>query len=183
MRRCGPGPLSIRWPSGVEGAGLRHVDHPDPRARRRASDCLRTYGTPLLAEVVVRLLRLARDPVPSVRCSAALVPRRRRLTGETRAARLTLVRDEEAGVRVAAGHVPAASGDRTAEVADALAALLDEDELRVRLEGAYGLSLRDDLRTALASEWVGELTGPEYEYDDRAEAIWRWQLRNRPEGT
>lgn len=84
---------------------------------------------------------------------------------------------------MAAGHVPAASGDRTAEVADALAALLDEDELRVRLEGAYGLSLRDDLRTALASEWVGELTGPEYEYDDRAEAIWRWQLRNRPEGT
>ncbi|MGW2866993.1 ankyrin repeat domain-containing protein [Kitasatospora sp. NPDC001225] len=61
--------------------------------------------------------------------------------------------EEAVGVRRAAASVLAPSADRTPEVADALAALLDVDDRPVRLEAAYGLALR------------------------------AWEARNPPEGT
>ncbi|MFE7638147.1 ankyrin repeat domain-containing protein [Kitasatospora sp. NPDC057518] len=91
--------------------------------------------------------------------------------------------EEAVGLRHAAASVLAPSADRTPEVADALAALLDVDDRPVRLEAACGLALRDDPRTAEAVDRLGPLTGPEYECDDRAGAIRAGEARNPPEGT
>lgn len=70
-------------------------------------------------------------------------------------------------MRTTAAGVLAASGDRTPAVVQALVELLDEEEQELRLEGAYGLALRDDPRAEAAYERVGPL-GPGYEYDRRA---------------
>ncbi|MEV0414056.1 hypothetical protein AB0I68_25390 [Streptomyces sp. NPDC050448] len=65
----------------------------------------------------------------------------------------------------------------TPEVTEVLVALLAEEEQELRLEGAYGLALRDDPRTREAYARVGPL-GPQYEYDRRADGLWRWARRN-----
>ncbi|MYT20464.1 hypothetical protein GTW69_09200, partial [Streptomyces sp. SID7760] len=62
--------------------------------------------------------------------------------------------------------------DRTPEAAEALVALLAEEDQELRLEGAYGLALRDDPRTREAYERVGPL-GPQHEHDHRRSGRWR----------
>ncbi|MFE0380412.1 HEAT repeat domain-containing protein [Streptomyces inhibens] len=88
-----------------------------------------------------------------------------------------MVQDPDAaGVRGAAAAALAGSRDRTPAVADALAALLDDDDQLVRLEAAYGLARRDDPRTDEAIERVGPL-GAAFEHDHRAGALWQWKWR------
>ncbi|MFJ2623087.1 hypothetical protein ACIO6T_06685 [Streptomyces sp. NPDC087532] len=67
----------------------------------------------------------------------------------------------------------AASMDPAPAVADAPAALLDEDDRIVRSEAAFGLSRRDDPRTGRAIERVGPLD-PAFEHDRRAHGLREW---------
>ncbi|WP_030062162.1 hypothetical protein [Streptomyces novaecaesareae] len=60
--------------------------------------------------------------------------------------------------------------------------LLDEEDQQLRLEGAYGLLLRDDPRTAAGVERLGPLPWGEYRYDHRADAVRRWSHRTGHEG-
>ncbi|MEV8433200.1 HEAT repeat domain-containing protein [Streptomyces chartreusis] len=95
---------------------------------------------------------------------------------------LLLAEDADPDLRGSAAVQLAASSDRTPAVADALVALLDEDNQLVRLEAAYGLALRDDPRTADAIERVGPL-GPGFEHDHRASGLWWWERRHtNPDG-
>ncbi|MER7578397.1 hypothetical protein [Kitasatospora sp. NPDC097691] len=96
---------------------------------------------------------------------------------------LTLVGEESADVRAVAGVVLATSEDRTPEVADAPAALVDEEDRITRREAGYGLAVRDDPRTAVALERLGPLTGPEYRHAHRADAVRSWWRRNPPAST
>jgi hypothetical protein len=59
-------------------------------------------------------------------------------------------------------------------VAQALVALVDEEDVLTRLNAAYGLLLRDDPRTDEAIERVGPL-GAGFEHDHRASAFRRRQ--------
>ncbi|MFB7553143.1 hypothetical protein [Streptomyces sp. NPDC056154] len=72
----------------------------------------------------------------------------------------------------------AASVDPAPAVADALAALLDEDDRIVRSEAAFGLSRRDDPRTGRAIERVGPLD-PAFEHDHRARGLREWSRRKK----
>ncbi|ORT60065.1 HEAT repeat domain-containing protein [Streptomyces sp. CB03238] len=65
-------------------------------------------------------------------------------------------------------------GDRTPRVAEALVALLDEENQMARLAAAWGLAMRDDPRTADAIERVGPLE-PGAEHDHRWSELWRWR--------
>ncbi|SOB78925.1 HEAT repeat domain-containing protein [Streptomyces sp. 1331.2] len=173
---------SREHPAG-EAIGLRHADHPDPRVRREVPRCLGAdHGDRLSAAATACVRRPALDPDEKVRAGVGWALQGCPVTSGTRAALLTLVRDEAPAVRLAAGSALAASADRTREVADALAALLDEDEQRLRLEGTYGLLLRDDPRTAAGVERLGPLAWPEYRYDHRAEPVRQWRRRRDRRG-
>ncbi|MFB7909079.1 hypothetical protein ACFC1T_21860 [Kitasatospora sp. NPDC056076] len=178
--------LLMRDHPGTEGLALRHADHPDREVRTVATHCLGAGGQPFSAEVTACLLRLARDEWPPVRAGVARRLENRPLTEEFRAVLLALAGDEDARVRLSAGCALAesdASDDRTGEVADALAALSDEEDQRARVVGAYGLVVRGDRRAAEAVDRVGALPWHEYRYDHRAEAIWAWRTGGNAEGT
>ncbi|MFI8450537.1 hypothetical protein [Streptomyces erythrochromogenes] len=83
---------------------------------------------------------------------------------------------------IEAACATARGADRSPEIAEALARLLDAEDQDVRLSGAYGLALRDDPRTVEAYARVGRLDRPEYEHDHRPDGLWRWKLRNAPSG-
>ncbi|WP_318219394.1 HEAT repeat domain-containing protein [Streptomyces sp. SCL15-6] len=87
---------------------------------------------------------------------------------------LRLAEDPDARLRGETAVLLASCRDRTPAVADALAALLHEDDQLVRLEAAYGLALRDDPRTAGAIERVGPL-GDGFEEDHRWSRLWQWR--------
>ncbi|MHB9855201.1 hypothetical protein ACSYGO_38985 [Streptomyces krungchingensis] len=129
------------------------------------------------------LLALVRDPDPEVRRSAGeAVPGwdgpglDGRHPGTARA-----------GAGPAPGRArrrrggPAASRDDTRAVADALAALLGEDDRSVRLAAAHGLARRDDPRTAEAIERVGPL-GPVFAEGHRARGLWSWKRERERHG-
>ncbi|QKW25984.1 hypothetical protein HUT11_07600 [Streptomyces seoulensis] len=82
-------------------------------------------------------------------------------------------------MRACTAEAVAHSTARTAAVADALLALLDEDDLGTRLNAAYGLLLRDDPRTGEAIERVGPLSLPGFEHDHRLHAFWTWKWDRR----
>ncbi|MCN9242310.1 HEAT repeat domain-containing protein [Streptomyces sp. RY43-2] len=160
-----------------EAIGLRHADHPDPRVRREVPYALCVECTPRTPEARTALRGLMVDPDAEVRlraCTMSLGDDD--LRPEAIRALLLLAKAPDAGVRGPAAAALAGSRDRTPAIADALAALLDEDDRLVRLEAAYGLAVRDDPRTAEAIERVGPL-GEGFEYDHRADALWRWRWR------
>ncbi|MFD5510811.1 hypothetical protein ACFWIB_23990 [Streptomyces sp. NPDC127051] len=160
-----------------EPLGLRCAGHPDPRVRREVPYL---FDAPLTPEATAALFALARDPDPEVRGHAGGRLGRERDAGpEVRVVVLGLVRDPDPGVRATAAAVLAAGDDRTPEATEALVALLAEEDQELRLEGAYGLALREDPRTREAYERVGPL-GPEYEHDHRMDGPWRWRHRNDP---
>ncbi|MYY04573.1 MULTISPECIES: hypothetical protein [unclassified Streptomyces] len=136
-------------------------------------DTYTEHEHPLLESVG---LRLRTHPDPRVR-------RRVPYTG----LQLDLIRallgpaeDSDPLARHAAAEQLASSPDRSAAVADALAALTGEENQWTRLEAAYGLAPRDDPRAAEAIERVGHL-GEGYEHDHRAGALWTWQWdRKKP---
>ncbi|MGW4873038.1 HEAT repeat domain-containing protein [Streptomyces chartreusis] len=167
-----------------EAIGLRHVGHPDPRVRREVPYALCPVGTSRTPEARAALLALMQDdPDGLVRlraCTASM--RDDALFPEVVRALLLLAENADPDLRGSAAVQLAASSDRTPAVADALVALLDEDDQLVRLEAAYGLALRDDPRTADAIERVGPL-GPGFEHDHRASGLWWWERRKaNPDG-
>ncbi|MFI0714463.1 ankyrin repeat domain-containing protein [Streptomyces inhibens] len=161
-----------------EAIGLRYATHPDPRVRREVPYALSTDAAPFTPAARSALLTLTRDPDAEARLRACTVGMRDDdLLPEIIRALLLLVQDPDAaGVRGAAAAALAGSRDRTPAVADALAALLDDDDQLVRLEAAYGLARRDDPRTDEAIERVGPL-GAAFEHDHRAGALWQWKWR------
>ncbi|GCB48286.1 hypothetical protein SNL152K_5610 [Streptomyces sp. NL15-2K] len=165
-----------------EAIGLRYVGHPDPRVRREVPYALSTYATygtyaPLSPAARAALLTLTRDPDADVRIAACREGLRDdELLPEIIRVLLLMVEDPDAGTRGAAASVLAASRARTPAVADALAALIDDDEQLVRLDAAYGLARRDDPRTEEAIERVGTL-GAGFEHDHRPHEFWRWRER------
>ncbi|MFE6845737.1 ankyrin repeat domain-containing protein [Streptomyces sp. NPDC057686] len=158
-----------------EPLGLRYAGHPDPRVRQEVPYL---FDAPLTPAATAALITLARDPDPEVRAAAGgRLGRERGAAPEIRAVLLALVRDPEHGVRataaaVLAAAVLAAGDDHSPEAAEALVALLAEEDQELRLEGAYGLALRDDPRTREAYERVGPL-GPRHEHDHRRSGRWR----------
>ncbi|MGW6890000.1 HEAT repeat domain-containing protein [Streptomyces chartreusis] len=167
-----------------EAIGLRHARHPDPRVRREVPYALYPEGTSRTPEARTALLSLMQDdPDGLVRlraCTASM--RDDALLAEAIRALLLLAEDADPDLRGSAAVQLAASSDRTPAVADALVALLAEDNQLVRLEAAYGLALRDDPRTADAIERVGPL-GPGFEHDHRASGLWWWERRKaNPDG-
>ncbi|WP_330288356.1 HEAT repeat domain-containing protein [Streptomyces sp. NBC_00576] len=162
---------------GQEAIGLRYADHPDPRVRREVPNALSTYGVPLTPEARAGLLTLTRDPDIEVRVAACEAGMRddELLPAITRAL-LLLAEDPDPDARSAAAVTLANSRIRTPAVADALVALLAHDNQLVRLEAAYGLSLRDDPRTGEAIDRVGPL-GAGFEDDHRVSEFWRWRWR------
>ncbi|MEU8947157.1 HEAT repeat domain-containing protein [Streptomyces sp. NPDC048489] len=168
-----------------EAIGLRHAGHPDPRVRGEVPYLLRREPPP--TEVATdALLVLSRDPDPDVRRSVAGALAVRGLTPAFREVLLTLVRDTDAQVRAGAAVSLGNSDDRTGAVADALVALLDDqdqDQL-LRLEIVHALARRDDPRTEYAWERVGELLPgfgemPQQE-DHRILAYRNYRSRHRP---
>ncbi|MFG3548114.1 hypothetical protein [Streptomyces sp. NPDC047725] len=168
---------------GRESAGLRHAGHPDPRVRRQVPDLFfPAEGASLTPGARTALLGLLRDRDAEVRAGACrvavsdaglLAPAVRALTG--------LAGGPDARLRGEAAALLASCRDRTPAVADALFALLDDDDRITRLEAAYGLALRDDPRTAGAIDRVGPL-GSAFVDDHRGSALWRWaREKARPE--
>ncbi|MFB7579452.1 hypothetical protein [Streptomyces hydrogenans] len=92
-----------------------------------------------------------------------------------------LLGDPVADVRASVAERVAHSADRTPAIADALAALLDEDLFDTCLNAAFGLLLRDDPRTADAIARVGAPPHPVYVHDHRLSRIWRWERDHREE--
>lgn len=78
-------------------------------------------------------------------------------------------------MRARTAEAVADSADHSAAVADALVALLDEDDFGTRLDAAYGLLRRDHPRTGEAIERVGPLSRPGFEHDHRLSALWTWK--------
>ncbi|MER7732641.1 ankyrin repeat domain-containing protein [Streptomyces erythrochromogenes] len=165
----------------LEAIGLRHAGHPDPRVRRRVSDCLWWLDRHLTAEADRALRALTHDADDEVRFEAALT-----LLGHDhedrdgpRAVVRDLVRDPHSPMRGGAAEALAEADDRTAEATELLLALLDADDRILRLVGAYGLALRDDPRTPEAYARAEEL-GPIHRPDHRANALEDWLARNEP---
>ncbi|MFE6668713.1 HEAT repeat domain-containing protein [Streptomyces sp. NPDC057697] len=160
-----------------EAIGLRHAGHPDPHVRREVPGALSSDDGPRTQEAGDALLALMGDPDAEVRlraCTAGMWAEG--LLPETTRTLVSLTGAADPDVRGAAAAALAGSPVRTPGVADALAALLDDDRQPVRLEAAYGLALRDDPRTAEAIERVGPL-GTGFEHDHRADELWRWKWR------
>ncbi|WP_407284983.1 HEAT repeat domain-containing protein [Streptomyces sp. BP-8] len=150
-----------------------------PYVRARVPDLLLSWDTPrppLGAAARAALLILAGDGDWGVRAEAG-----RALTAahdgssEFTDVIVGLLRDPAVDVRACTAEAVADGVDRTAAVADALVALLDEDDLGTRLNAAYGLLRRDDPRTGEAIERVGPLSRPGFEHDHRLSAFWRWK--------
>jgi hypothetical protein len=160
-----------------EAIGLRYAGHPDARVRHEVPDALCVDFVARSPAARSALLALVRDPVAEVRlraCQAGM--RDDDLLPEIAPALLSLTEAPDTALRGPATAALADSPDRTPVVADALMALLGDEDQLVRLPAAYGLALRDDPRTAEAFERVGPL-GADYEYDHRADALWRWARR------
>ncbi|MFJ7204736.1 HEAT repeat domain-containing protein [Streptomyces sp. NPDC098789] len=163
-----------------EGIGLLHLTHPDQRVRRKVPHCFGLLGVPLTDRARKALHAMAGDRDARVRSSVADSLAHDESTAVSRKVLLRLLGDAEHAVRLAtAGALAQWRQHRTPEVVEALAALLDEEDQLLRLEGAFGLALRDDPRAPEAYERVGPL-GPEFEYDHRADGLWRWRVRQRP---
>ncbi|MFE2857066.1 HEAT repeat domain-containing protein [Streptomyces lavendulae] len=158
--------------------GLRYAGHPDPRVRSRVPWM---FDQPLDPETVRAVCGLARDPDAGVQAEAAGVLGGEELGEPDRAVLLALLRDADPEVRNRAVRATARGDDCSPEITEALAELLDAEEQDVRLSAAYGLALRDDPRTPEAYARVGPL-GPEYAHDTRPDGLWRWRLRNEPNG-
>ncbi|MFD8025928.1 HEAT repeat domain-containing protein [Streptomyces lavendulae] len=158
--------------------GLRYAGHPDPRVRSRVPWM---FDQPLDPETVRAVCGLGRDPDAGVRAEAAGVLGGEELGEPDRAVLLALLRDADPEVRNRAVWATARGDDGSPEITEALAELLDAEEQDIRLSAAYGLALRDDPRTPEAYARVGPL-GPEYDHDTRPDGLWRWRLRNEPNG-
>ncbi|MET9354775.1 hypothetical protein ABZY14_17600 [Streptomyces sp. NPDC006617] len=162
----------------MEATGLRHVAHPDPRARLRAVSVLDASEDARSPEARAALLTLLGDPDTRVRlevCRAGL--KDDALLAPATEELVRLARGPYEELRGGVVEALAASRDRTPAVADALAALLGDGDQPVRLEAAYGLVLRDDPRTGDAIERVGLLDGGALEHDHRVSALWDWTYR------
>jgi hypothetical protein len=87
---------------------------------------------------------------------------------------LALADGPDAGLRGEAAALLASCPDHSPVVADALFALLDEDDPLTCLEAAYGLALRDDPRTAEAYRRIRD-RGIGDADDHRWCKLWDWQ--------
>ncbi|GGR53991.1 HEAT repeat domain-containing protein [Streptomyces roseolus] len=162
-----------------DALGLRYATHPDARVRARVPTLLRSRATPPAppdAAVRAALLVLAGDDDRAVRTSAGRVMGAEHDGGAAFTNVVArLLRDPEVQVRAGVAEAAAAGDDRSPELADALAALLDDHDFDTRLSAAYGLLRRGDPRTGDAIGRLGQPPHPAYEHDHRLSALFRWE--------
>lgn len=95
---------------------------------------------------------------------------------DIRQALLALMTDPDAEVRQRACRTVADAQDRDPALADAMAALLDDTDRRVRVAAAYGLARHDDERCVQgARRLLPAPPGTPYEYD--LDEVWRYEMR------
>ncbi|MFE5185357.1 hypothetical protein [Streptomyces sp. NPDC056628] len=161
---------------GRQAAGLRHAAHPDVEVRRAVPALFLPLGDDVRPAPRGRqtLRALLRDPDARVRLGAC-----RTAVGDAGLVReavprlLRLVEEADPELHAAAAALLASCPDRTAAVADSLAALLERDDPPTLLEAGYGLALRDDPRTVDAYHRIRS-AGAVPEHDHRWNAIWQW---------
>ncbi|MEU9165411.1 HEAT repeat domain-containing protein [Streptomyces sp. NPDC048424] len=165
---------------GAPAVGLRHAGHPDPRVRGEVPFL---FDPPRTGEVAAALRVLARDAEPEVRVAAAeSLAWPEVWSGEDRELLVSLFRDPDPQVRSRASYAVASGRDRSPAVTEALFGLLDAQEQVLRLNGAFGLAVRDDPRTREAYGRVGPRDGEhECEHEHRWDGLWRWSMRNEPD--
>lgn len=161
---------------GRETAGLRYAGHSDARVRRQVPGLFwPAEGASLTPRARAALSTFISDPDAGVRIlacrpavddDALLAPAVQTL--------LMLAEGPDTELRGEVAALLASCRDRTPAVADALVALLDEDEPLTRLEAAYGLALRDDPRTAEAYQRIKHIDRGGVD-DHRWCKVWHWQ--------
>ncbi len=160
---------------GTEDIGLRYAGHPDVRVRRQVPELFCPWGASLTPPARDGLLALIRDPDARVRLLASRVAvHDDALLSPAVRALLALAEGPDAGLRGEAAALLASCPDHSPAVADALFALLDEDDRLTLLEAAYGLALRDDPRTAEAYRRIRHLDIGHPD-DHRWSRVWDWQ--------
>ncbi|MFF9759234.1 ankyrin repeat domain-containing protein [Streptomyces caelestis] len=160
----------------LEVAGLRYAGHPDVRVRRQVPGLFWiSEGTSPTPPARVALLGLTRDPDARVRLLASrMAVRDDALLAPAVQTLLALADGPDAELRRQAAALLASCPDHSPAVADALFALLDEDDPLTCLEAAYGLALRDDPRTAQAYRLVRDRDIGNAD-DHRWNRLWDWQ--------
>ncbi|MEV4943252.1 hypothetical protein [Streptomyces zaomyceticus] len=96
--------------------------------------------------------------------------------GDVREALLVLMTDVDAVVRRSACLTVAGGRDRDVVFADAMAALLDDADRRVRLVAVYGLALHDDERCVEGARRLPPAP-PGTSYEHELDAVWRYERR------
>ncbi|MFJ7334901.1 hypothetical protein ACIQU3_14635 [Streptomyces sp. NPDC101110] len=89
---------------------------------------------------------------------------------------LTLVHDEDPGVREAVCHWLAHHRGGEPEAGDALVALTHDERQAIRVGAVSGLAVRDDPRCVEAEQRIGPVD-PELPFDERLMDVWRYQRR------
>ncbi|AQT71997.1 HEAT repeat domain-containing protein [Streptomyces sp. fd1-xmd] len=104
------------------------------------------------------------------------------LSGEARAALLTLMDDPDTDVRIAACGSAAEIADGDPALTHAMAALLDHPDRRVQLAAVHGLARHDDERCVQAAQRLGP-PRPGFRDEERSylEAAWRYEWRREQE--
>ncbi|UFR00302.1 ankyrin repeat domain-containing protein [Streptomyces sp. Go40/10] len=131
----------------AEAALLPHAGHRDARVRRAVAQGLSAWSSP---------------PV---------------FSGAARAALRELMTDKEAVVREDACLTVAVGRDRDPALADALAALLDDADRRVRAVAVYGLALHDDERCVEGARRLGPPRPDRPDEERYLGAAWRYEWR------
>ncbi|MER7478602.1 hypothetical protein ABTX60_13240 [Streptomyces sp. NPDC126510] len=131
----------------IEAVGLSYLAHPDPEVRALVPEALERSG----------------DGRSQVR-------------PESLTTVLTLVHDEDPGVREALCHWLAHYRGSEPEVGDALVALTHDERQPIRLWAVSGLAVRDDPRCVEAEHRIGPVD-PEQPFDERLMDVWRYQRR------
>ncbi|WP_326742065.1 HEAT repeat domain-containing protein [Streptomyces sp. NBC_01768] len=125
-----------------------------------------------------RLLSCAGHPDPRVRHAVAFGFDRwaPAFSAAVRKALVDLMADPDADVRQGACRTVADSKDRAPELAEAMAALLDDTSRPVRVSAVHGLARHDDERCVEGARRLPPAPpGTSYEYD--LDEVWRYERR------
>ncbi|WP_158939440.1 HEAT repeat domain-containing protein [Streptomyces sp. NRRL S-87] len=98
-------------------------------------------------------------------------------SNDARAALLRLMADPDALVRKTACCTVAEGREHDPDLADAMAAVLDDPDRLVRLAAVYGLALHDDERCVEAARSLGPPQRGSLEEESYLEAAWRYEWR------
>lgn len=162
----------------TEPLGLRHATHAHPKVRAQAAYVMGDAEGLFTPEGTAAVRALLRDPDPWVRvetCDAA--QRDPGLRPEVVGTLIALIAGPPGEPRTTAAYRLAFlhSPEPAPDVCDTVFALRDDPDQEIRLNAAAALARRDDPRTPQALERIGPPERELSEYDDRVDAIRRWE--------